>query len=187
LDVVASIITEDEEKDEVLGAPFTSVLNSQGSFSWVTQPPDLNISDKEQNKCPRIQEENVSDLLLYLDCHNSIGPVGIREQKKTAEVIDKPLSLIYYHTWSTGEVPDNWRLDNVTSIYKKEQKESPGNYRHVSPTLCLTPIYRRERRFFDICIPNVRLRNNSSNGDLISLLQILTNQGDGEGEAGNYC
>ena len=38
---------------------------------------------------------------------------------------------------------------------------------------CLAPIYRRERRFFDICILSVRLRNNGSNVGLTSLLQIL--------------
>ena len=46
---------------------------------------------------------------------------------------------------------------------------------------CLAPIYRRERRFFDICIPGVRLRNNGSNVGPTSLLQILVVQGDGEG------
>ena len=60
---------------------------------------------------------------------------------------------------------------------------------------CLTPIYRRERRFFEICIPSMRLRNNGSNVGLTSLLQILiremgkgridtiTDWGDGEGKA----
>ena len=38
---------------------------------------------------------------------------------------------------------------------------------------CLAPIYRRKRRFFDICIPNVRLRNNSPDVGPTSLLQIL--------------
>jgi len=50
---------------------------------------------------------------------------------------------------------------------------------------CLTPIYRRERRFFDICIPGVKLRNSSSNIGQTSLLQILVIQGDGEGEKGD--
>ena len=39
--------------------------------------------------------------------------------------------------------------------------------------LCLASIYRRERSFFDICIPGVRLRNNSSNVGPTSLIQIL--------------
>ena len=36
--------------------------------------------------------------------------------------------------------------------------------------ICLDPIYRRERRFFDICIPSMRLRNNGSNVGPTSLL-----------------
>jgi len=50
---------------------------------------------------------------------------------------------------------------------------------------CLAPIYQRERRFFDICIPNVRLRNNGSNVCPTSLLQILAIQGEGEGKKGD--
>jgi len=47
---------------------------------------------------------------------------------------------------------------------------------------CFSPIYRRERRFFDICIPNKRLRNNGSNVGLTSLLEILAIQGEEEGK-----
>ena len=38
---------------------------------------------------------------------------------------------------------------------------------------CLAPIYRRGRRFFEICIPGMRLRNNGSNVAPTCLLQIL--------------
>ena len=34
----------------------------------------------------------------------------------------------------TGEVPEDWRLANVTPIYKKGCREDPGNYRPVSLT-----------------------------------------------------
>ena len=62
---------------------------------------------------------------------------------------------------------------------------------------CLAPVYRRQRRFFDICIPSVRLRNSGSNVGPTSLLQILiremgkgrtniiTEWGDGEGKKGD--
>ena len=43
----------------------------------------------------------------------------------------------------------------------------------VQSPSCLAPIYRRERRFFDICIPGVRLRSSGSNVGLTSLLQML--------------
>jgi len=50
---------------------------------------------------------------------------------------------------------------------------------------CHTPIYRRERRFLEICMPGVRLRNNGSNVDPTSLLQMLIRE-MGKGEDGHY-
>ncbi|KGL82453.1 RNA-directed DNA polymerase from mobile element jockey, partial [Tinamus guttatus] len=83
-----------------------------------------------------IQEETVSDLLLHLDTHKSMGSDGIhpRVLRELAEVLAKPLSIIYQKSWSTGEVPDDWRLANETPIHKKCRMEDPGNYRPVSLT-----------------------------------------------------
>ncbi|KAK4824035.1 hypothetical protein QYF61_009626 [Mycteria americana] len=81
----------------------------------------------------------VSDLLHHLDTHKSMGPDEIhpRVLKELAEVLTKPLSIIYQQSWLTGEVPADWRLANVTAIYKKGRKEDPGNYRPVSLTSVL--------------------------------------------------
>ena len=80
--------------------------------------------------------ETVRDLLLHLDCHKSTGPDGIhmRVLKKLAEVTAKSLSTIYRWSWSTGEVPEDWRLANMTTIYKKGHKEDLENYKPVSLT-----------------------------------------------------
>jgi len=43
-------------------------------------------------------------------------------------------------SWRTGEVPDDWRIIGVTSIYKKGQKEDPGNYSPFSLTSVLGKI-----------------------------------------------
>ncbi|KFQ83110.1 hypothetical protein N337_13196, partial [Phoenicopterus ruber ruber] len=85
---------------------------------------------------PEVQGERVSDLLRHLDTHRSMGPDGIhpRVLKELAEVLAKPLSIIYQQSWLTGEVPIDWKLANVTPIYKKGRKEDPGNYRPVSLT-----------------------------------------------------
>ncbi|KFM12913.1 hypothetical protein AS27_00888, partial [Aptenodytes forsteri] len=82
------------------------------------------------------REEAVNDLLRHLDAHKSQVPDGIhpRVLRELAEVLAKPLSIIYQQSWLTGEVPDDWRLANVTPIYKKGRKEDPGNYRPVSLT-----------------------------------------------------
>ncbi|KAK4816876.1 LOW QUALITY PROTEIN: hypothetical protein QYF61_024518 [Mycteria americana] len=65
-----------------------------------------------------------------------MGPDEIhpRVLKELAEVLTKPLSIIYQQSWLTGEVPVDWRLANVTTIFKKGRKEDPGNYRPVSLT-----------------------------------------------------
>ncbi|RMC14258.1 hypothetical protein DUI87_09349 [Hirundo rustica rustica] len=34
-------------------------------------------------------------------------------------------SIIYQQSWLTGEVPDDWKLANVTPIHKKGRKEDP--------------------------------------------------------------
>ncbi|GAB0204815.1 mitochondrial enolase superfamily member 1 [Grus japonensis] len=74
----------------------------------------------------------VSDLLHHLDTHKSMAP---KVQRELAEVLTKPLSIIYQQSWLTGEVPVDWRLANAMPIYKKGQKEDLGNYRPVSLTL----------------------------------------------------
>ena len=84
-----------------------------------------------------IQVETVREFLLHLDCHKSIGPNGLhpRVLRELGGVIDKPLSAIYQRSWLSGEVPEDWRLANVTPIYKKGRKDDLGNYRPVSLTL----------------------------------------------------
>ena len=50
-----------------------------------------------------------------------MGPDEIhpRVLRELAEEIAEPLSIIYQRSLLTGEVPEDWRLANVTPIYKK--------------------------------------------------------------------
>ncbi|KAK4815646.1 hypothetical protein QYF61_005208 [Mycteria americana] len=129
-------VTKDEEKTEVLNAFFASGFNSRANCSLGTQPLELEDRDGDQTGTPIIQGEIVSDLLHHLDTHKSMGPDEIhpRVLKELAEELTKPLSIIYQQSWITGEVPADWRLANVTPVFKKGRKEDPGNYRPVSLT-----------------------------------------------------
>ncbi|KAK4832580.1 hypothetical protein QYF61_024371 [Mycteria americana] len=112
------------------------IFNSKTSCSVGTKPPELEDRDGEQDKAPIIQGEMVSDLLHHLETHKSMGLDGIhpRVPRELAEVLTKPLSILYQQSWLTGEVLVDWRLANVTPTHKKGRKEDPGNYRPVSLT-----------------------------------------------------
>ncbi|XP_009997304.1 PREDICTED: acrosin-binding protein [Chaetura pelagica] len=93
--------------------------------------------DGEQFEAPITQEEVVSDLLHHSDTHKSMGLDGTypRVLRELAKVLIKTLSINYQQSWVTGKVPIDWRLANVTSIYKKGCKEDPGNHRRVKHNL----------------------------------------------------
>ncbi|KAK4828285.1 LOW QUALITY PROTEIN: hypothetical protein QYF61_024950 [Mycteria americana] len=136
LDAGGNIVAKDEEKAEVLHAFFASVLSSKASCFPGTEPRELQDRDGEQNEAPIIQGDMFCNLLHHLDKHKSMGLDGIhpRVLRELAEVLTKPLSIIYQQSWLTGEVPVDWRLANVTLIYEKGRKEDLGNYRPVSLT-----------------------------------------------------
>ncbi|GAB0189064.1 mitochondrial enolase superfamily member 1 [Grus japonensis] len=65
-----------------------------------------------------------------------MSPDGMHPQvlRELADVIAVPLSIIFERSWRTGEVPEDWRKARVTLVFKKGEKEDPGNYRPVSLT-----------------------------------------------------
>jgi len=71
---------------------------------------------------------------LKIDKSPGLDHLHPRVLFETREVLAYPLCLIYKKCLSLGMLPSDWKLAEVTAIYKKGPKSDRGNYRPVSLT-----------------------------------------------------
>jgi hypothetical protein len=132
------IANSDEAKADVLANFFSSVFTAEpdGEFEELcTQCESLSSDD------PFSQQE-VNKLLKNLDTSKSPGPDQIHPKVlyELADVIDAPLTRIFNSSFESGTVPKDWRIGQITALFKKGSKTLPSNYRPVSLTsvICKT-------------------------------------------------
>ncbi len=57
--------------------------------------------------------------------------------------IVRPLSLLFNQSLAKGKFPTQWKLANVTAIFKKNDSSDAKNYRPVSLLSCLGKVFER--------------------------------------------
>ena len=84
----------------------------------------------------RFEPDEVKKKLVKLKPSAAPGPDGVwtRILHKMADVLAKPLSLIFTKLFADGCVPAIWKKANVCPLFKKGVKGDTGNYRPVSLT-----------------------------------------------------
>ena len=94
--------------------------------------------------------EEVQAVLETLDVTKATGPdnVPARLLKETAPVISTPLCTLFNKSLSQGALPEDWKIANIISVYKKGEKEYAENYQSHSFQSC--------RKFWNAAFYNIR-------------------------------
>ena len=129
----------DEENAEVLNRFFTSVFTEEDLENIPTLedryhgPPLENII---------ITPEMITQKLKKLKTSKSPGPDGFhpRVLMETAEELSVPLTILFRKSLQAAELPEDWKIGEITPIHKKGSRRQPGNYRPVSLTSVIVKV-----------------------------------------------
>ncbi|XP_072107366.1 uncharacterized protein [Mobula birostris] len=125
------IVMGDEEIAEELNKYFASVFTEEDS-----RIPDTQGWQGREVCAVTITTEKVLRKLNRLKVDNSPGPDGMhpRVLKEVAVEIAEALAMIFQKSIDSGMVPEDWKIANVTPLFKKGARKQKGNYTPVSLT-----------------------------------------------------
>ena len=132
------LITDNKDIATALNNFFSSVFTKSGC----TPLPNATISTT--NSIPEliITEKEVLEQLSKLKTNKSPGPDHFYPVilKQVKHVITKPLTIIFNKSLHTGTVPQDWKIADVTPIFKKGSRDNPSKYRPISLTSIICKI-----------------------------------------------
>jgi hypothetical protein len=133
LKVNGNIISDSSSMATILNEYFATVY-SRNPDNTIPDLPAQNYANELSLLI--VTKAQVEEKLKNLKDSPSSGPDCIPSLilKRFCTVLSGPLTVIYNKSIQESSVPDDWRLGNVTPIYKKGLKCKPENYRQVSLT-----------------------------------------------------
>ena len=132
LKVEDEVIADSTKMASILNTSYCSMYTEE-DMSSLPQAEDL-CKEGEALETVEFTAEKVEKKLKELKPTAAPGPdkIWARVAHDLATELSIPLAMIYTKCMEEGVVPDEWKLANVTPIYKKGSKGLPGNYRPVS-------------------------------------------------------
>ena len=126
------LVDSDKDICNILGKYFSSV------HSAITdeEMPEMQETFRYEISEIYVDEEEVKSRLEKLKPYKSCGPDNVHPfvLQKTADMVCRPLTMIFNLSLRSGTIPEDWSCANVTPIHKKGDRTDPSNYRPVSLT-----------------------------------------------------
>ena len=126
-------MSQDDEKAGVLNSFFCSVFTSDDANALPDPDIDVSVQTLETIDFPaRLVEQKPAKLWPS----SSPGPDGFHPRllAATAGSLAGRWAQLFTESMESGCLPEDWKTSNVTPIYKKGNKQMPGNYRPISLT-----------------------------------------------------
>ena len=126
---------DDEQMCCILNTFFASVFTVE-DLRDMPSVPAVELHNDDVLSSISITESDVRKCIDKLKVNKSPGPdtISPRVLKEAKCELIKPLTLLFNKSLQSGSMPDDWKLANVTPIFKKGNKTLPSNYRPISLT-----------------------------------------------------
>jgi ribonuclease P/MRP protein subunit RPP40 len=137
-DSEGNMVYDNEGMANILNDFFVSVFNDSFKEGVLT--------DSNSISCMQEFEFSRDEIVYHLKRikpFKAPGPDDIypRVLVECAEEIGDMLNSIFNSSLKTGLVPTDWKLANITPLFKKGSKSAPGNYRPVSLTSVIGKLF----------------------------------------------
>lgn len=121
------LLPEDTEIAEALTAAFGSAF-AVGTCLQEFEVPKMSGKVWRKEDFPQQSWIRLGEHLNKLDLDNAVALEGMRSWmlRELANVTARPRSIPFERSWASGEVPEDWKKENVTPVFKKGKKEIPG-------------------------------------------------------------
>ena len=121
------VVADSGEMAEMLNSFFCSVFTREDTSQLPA--PEEHFHGNDKLETVKIDPVAVTAKLKNLNPTSAPGPdkIWTKVLSSLSEELGTPLALIYTRCLDEGSVHSVWKRANVTPIFKKGSKESPGN------------------------------------------------------------
>ena len=88
-----------------------------------------------------ILRTDIEDIIFTLDSNKAVGPDLVSH--KLLKNTSRSICTLFNRSLNEGIFPSKWKSAHVLPLFKKGDKHSPGHYRPVSLSSCLSKLMER--------------------------------------------